>query len=81
MNGVIPAIYEKGVFRPLIKPTVLAEHQQVQLFFVPAEDEIVPEALPVEERLRFVRETMGTWHIPDPQFRRWLAEEASLYDA
>ena len=33
-----------------------------------------------EENLRFVRETMGLWHVADPEFRHWLTEETSLFD-
>jgi len=76
-NGVIPAIYEDGVFRPLEQPSNLAEHQQVQLYIIT--DEITPASESLEEKLRFVRETMGIWRVTDDEFRRWLAEEASLF--
>jgi hypothetical protein len=30
--------------------------------------------------LDFVRATMGSWRVGDSEFRRWLAEEADLFD-
>ncbi len=78
-SGIIPAIYEDGIFRPLERPIGLAEHQQVQLYF--AVDEMrISEALPLEENLHFVRETMGIWRVEDQEFRRWLAEDVNLFD-
>lgn len=79
ISGVISAIYENGIFRPLEHPGGLAEHQQVQLYFV-ADEMRTPVPASLEEDLHFVRETMGIWRVADQEFRRWLAEEASLFD-
>jgi predicted DNA-binding antitoxin AbrB/MazE fold protein len=78
-SGIIPAIYEGGIFRPLERPAGLAEHQQVQIYFV-IDEMWISEPLPLEENLHFVRETMGAWQVEDQEFRRWLAEDASLFD-
>jgi hypothetical protein len=79
MSGIIPAVYERGIFRPLEQPAGLAERQQVQLYFV-ADKMRTPAPISLEANLRFVRETMGIWHVADGEFRHWLAEEASLFD-
>jgi predicted DNA-binding antitoxin AbrB/MazE fold protein len=79
VKTVIPAIYEKGVFRPLEVPVGLEDQQPVQLYIVPAVSES-ETTYSVEENIRFVRETMGSWHVEDEAFRHWLAEEASLFD-
>jgi hypothetical protein len=80
MMNTVSAIYEDGVFRPLAQPPELAEHQQVQLYFVVTDQAWPLAPMSLEENLRFVRETMGLWRVADPEFRRWLAEEASLFD-
>jgi hypothetical protein len=78
-SGIIPAIYEGGIFRPLEPPAGLAEHQQVQLYFV-VDEMWISEHPPLEENLNFVRETMGIWQVEDQEFRRWLAEDVGLFD-
>lgn len=78
-TNVIPAVYESGIFRPLQKPVGLVEHQEVQLYLV--SDDILPtEKFSPDETTRFVADMMGAWSLQDQTFRRWLAEEASLYD-
>ena len=78
-TSVIPAVYESGMFRPLEKPVGLVDHQQVRLYLVT--DDILPaEPFSPEETARFVAEMMGAGSLQDQTFRRWLAEEASLYD-
>lgn len=53
---------------------------QVQLYFVVTDQARLLAPTSLEENLRFVRETMGLWHVADPEFRHWLAEETSLFD-
>ncbi len=77
-NGLVRAVYENGVFRPLEQPSNLAEHQHVRLYII-TDDIGGPEPELLEEKLRFVRETMGIWHVADEEFRRWLAEEVNLF--
>lgn len=77
-TNVISAVYESGMFRPLQKPVGLVEHQEVHLYLVT--DDILPaESLSRDDTARFVMEMMGAWSLQDQTFRRWLAEEASLY--
>ena len=78
-TNVISAVYESGMFRPLQKPVGLVEHQEVHLYLV-TDDALPVEPFSPDETARFVAEMMGAWSIQDPTFRRWLAEEASLYD-
>ena len=80
MSGMISAIYENGTFRLLEPLTDLIERQKVQLFYVSADDSLLPSPLSVEEGERFIEETMGIWRVEDPKLRRWLAEEVSLFD-
>ena len=78
-TNVIPAVYESGIFRPLQKPVGLVEHQEVQLYLV-SDDILATEEFSPDETARFVADMMGAWSLQDQTFRRWLAEEASLYD-
>ncbi len=80
MSTTIPAVYENGTFRLLEQPSDLREQQRVQLFYVAFDDTLYPALPSVEERVRFVHQTAGIWHVEDDELRRWVAEEVSLFD-
>jgi predicted DNA-binding antitoxin AbrB/MazE fold protein len=80
---MIPAVYEKGVFRPLKQPDGLIEHQRVRVYVVIEDEEDTwPPQRPASfaERKKLVRENLGVFGARDPELLRWLAEEVSLFD-